>query len=74
MNFKGKRSGTFHIFSMGDYPAYKYIEKFIGGVQGFIMGSKDFISSISFKLKNENGNLLSFNGQLITFRLSIRKM
>ena len=74
MNFQGKRSGIFHIFTMGDDPAYKYIEKFIGGVQVFIMGSKDFISSIRFKLKNENGNLLSFNGQLITFRISIRKI
>ena len=35
------------------------------------MGSKDFVSSISLELRNENVNLVSFNNQSITFRLSI---
>ena len=35
--------------------------------------NKDFISNISVKLKNENGNLVSFNGQEVTFRLSIKE-
>ena len=35
--------------------------------------SKDNISSICLKLKNENGNLVSFNGQSLTFRLSIKE-
>ena len=52
-------------------PGYKYIEKFRGGVQWYMMQSKDIISCICFKLKNENNQLVSFNGQSITFRLSI---
>ena len=55
-------------------PWYKYIEKFRGGVQWFMMESKDIASSISFKLKNENENLVSFNVQSITFRLSIKEI
>ena len=35
-------------------PGYKYIEKFRGGVQWYMMESKDNISSFSFKIKNEN--------------------
>ena len=38
-----------------------------------MMESKDIISSTCFKLKNENGDLVSFNGQPVTFRLSIKK-
>ena len=32
-------------------PGYRYIEKFRGGVQWYMMVSKDIISSICFKLK-----------------------
>ena len=53
---------------------YKYIENLRGGVQWYMMESKDNISSICFNLANENGNLVSFNGQSITFRLSIKKI
>ena len=70
MVFKGKRSGILLNFSMDVDPCYKYIEKFHGGVQWYMVESKNIISSICFKLKNENGNLVSFNGQSITFRLS----
>ena len=70
--FKGKRSGIIHNFTMDVDPGYKYIEKFRGGVQWYMMESKDIISSICFKLKNENGIFVSFNGQSITFRLSIK--
>ena len=71
--FKGKRSGIIHNFTMDVDPGYKYIEKFDGEVQWYMMESKDIISTICFKIKNENGNLVSFNGQSITFRLSIKK-
>ena len=37
-------------------------------------GVKDFISNINFKLKNEHNKLVSFNGQSITFRLSIKEV
>ena len=55
-------------------PGYKYIENFRGGVQWFLMENKDIISSISFKLKNENNQKVSFNGQSITFSLSIKEI
>ena len=60
--FKGRISGIIHNFTMDVDPAYNYIEKFRGGVQLYMMETKDIISSINFKLKNENGNLVSFNG------------
>ena len=72
MIFGGKRSGMFHNFTMDIDPGYKYIENFRGGIQWYMMESKDFISSICFKLKNENNQIVSFNGQSITFRLSIK--
>ena len=72
--FKGKRTGIIHNFTMDVDPGYKYIEKFRGGVQWYMMESKDIISSICFKLKNENRNLVSFNGQSVTFRLSIKEI
>ena len=53
---------------------YKYIEKFHGGVQWYMMESRDIVSSICFKLKNENEFLVSFNGQSLIFRLSIKKV
>ena len=74
MIFKGKRSGIIHNFTMDVDPGYKYIEKFPGGVQWYMMESKDIISGICFKLKKENGSLVSFNGQSITFRLSIKEI
>ena len=74
MIFKGKRSGIIHNFTMDVDPGYKYIEKFRGGVQWYMMESKDIISSICFKLKNENNRIVSFNGQSITFRLSIKEI
>ena len=55
-------------------PGYKYVESFTGGITWYMIETKDIISSICFKLKNENGNLLSFNGQSITFRLSIKEI
>ena len=36
--------------------------------------SKDFTSNISFILNTEKGNLVSFNGQSITFRLSKKEI
>ena len=74
MIFKGKRSGIIHNFTMDVNPGYKYIEKFRGGVLYYMMESKDIISSICFKLKNENNQLVSFNGQSVTFRLPIKEI
>ena len=71
--FRGKRSGIIHNFTMDVDLGYKYIKKFRGGIQWFMMESKDIISSICFKLKNEDIEFISFNGQNITFRLSIKE-
>ena len=35
--FRGKRSRLFHNFTMDVNPGYKYIEKFRGGVQWYMM-------------------------------------
>ena len=74
MIFKGRRSGIIHNFTMNVSPGYKFVEKFRGGVSWFMLHTKDVISSINLKLKNENGNLVSFNGQSLTFRLSIKEI
>ena len=72
--YRGKRSGIIHNFTMDVDPGHLYIQKFRGGVQWYMMDTKGFISSISFKLKNENNELVSFNGQSVTFRLSIKEI
>ena len=74
MIFKGRRTGIVHNFTMDVDPGYKYIGKIYGGVQWYMIESKDIISSICFKLKNENGNLVSFNGQSLSFRLYIKEI
>ena len=74
MILEGKRSGIIHNFTMDVNPGYKYIEKIRGGVQWYLMDTKDLISSNSFKLKNENNKLVSFNGQSVIFRLSIKEV
>ena len=74
MIFKEKRRGNIHNFSMDVDPDYKYIEKFRGGLQWYMMEFKDVISSTSFTLKYENNELVSFNGRRIFFRLSIKEI
>ena len=74
MIFKGRKSNIVHNWTMSVDPGYKYVEKFSGGISWYMMQAKDIISSICFKLKNENNQLVSFNGQSITFRLSIQEI
>ena len=74
MIFKNKRSGIVHIFTMDVDPGYKEIEKFRGGVQLHMMETTDIISSICFKLNKENNQIVSFNGQSITFQMSIKEL
>ena len=74
MIFKGRRSGIIHNFTMDVDPGYKYIEKFRGGISWYMMETKDIISSIRFELKNENNKLVSFNGQSVSFKLSIKEI
>ena len=74
MIFKQKRTGIIHNLTMNVNPGYKYVERFAGGISWYMMNTNDFISRINFKLKNENGELVSFNGQSVTFRLSIKEV
>ena len=74
MIFRGRRSGIIHNFTTDVDPGYKYFEKFRGGLQWYMMETKDFISSVNLKSKNENGELVSFNGQSVTFRLSLKEV
>ena len=39
-----------------------------------MMEIKDFISGVNLKLRNENGDLVSFNGQTVTFRFSNKEI
>ena len=72
--FKGKRSGVIQNFTMTVNPGYIYVERFEGGISWYAMNNIDVNSSINFRLKNENTQLVSFNGQSITFRLSIKEV
>ena len=74
MIFKGRKSKIIHNWTMTVDPGYKNVEKVSGGISWYMMQSKDIISSICFKLKNENNQLVPFNGQRITLRLSIKEI
>ena len=74
MIFESKSSGIIHTFTMNVDPGYKYIEKLRCGVQWYMTERKDIFLSICFLLKNEKKQLVSFNGQSITFRLSIKEV
>ena len=78
MIFKGKRSGIIHKFTMTVNPGYEYVERLAGCITWYMMEFKDNIFSfklvICFKLRNENNRPVSFNGQKITFRLSIKEI
>ena len=75
MIFKGGRSGIIMNSTMSVSPEYEFINRYEGGVQWFMMESKDDISSICFKIKKEKNNeLVSFNGQSISFTLSIKEI
>ena len=73
MIFKGKRSGIIHNWSMNINPGFKFVKKIFVGVTWYMMERKDIVSSNCFKSKIEINQLVSFNGQSITFRLSIER-
>ena len=68
MIYNRRRSGTIRKWTMTVDPGYKYVESITGCTTWFMTETKDIISSNCFKLKNENNQLVSFNGQSITFR------
>ena len=61
-------------FTMSVSSVYKYVCRFEGCIQWYRMESKGIFSGISFKLKNENNEIVSFNGQSISFRLSMEEL
>ena len=73
MTFKQKRSGILDNWTLTVNLGYKDVESFAGGVTWYMMETKGVISSILFKLENENNELVTFNGQSISFRLSIKE-
>ena len=56
MIYKGKKSGFIHKRTMTVDPGCKYVERFAGVITWYMMETKDFVSSISFKKKNEIGD------------------
>ena len=74
MIYRGKQSSIILNWTMTVNPGYKNVERFFGGISWYMMESKDIISSNCFKLKNKNNHLVSFNGQSVTFRLSIKEI
>ena len=74
MIFKEKRSGIIHNLNMDVSRGYKSIEKCRGGLQWYMMQTKDIISSICFKVEIENNQIVSLNGQSISIRLSIKEL
>ena len=74
MILTGKRTRKIYEFTMDVDPGYNCIKKIRGNIQWYMMQSRDVISSICFNLKNENNQLVSFNGQSITFHLSIKEI
>ena len=74
MIFKGRKGKIIHNWTMTVDSGYKHLEKFSGGISWYMMQSKDISSSICFKIKKENNQLVSFNGQNITFHLSVKEI
>ena len=66
MIFESKRSGSNHKFIVGLHGQYKNIKNLQGGFGWFLVESKD-ISKFNFKLENEKGRVVSFNGQSFNF-------
>ena len=71
---KQKRSGTNQNWTMKVNPGSNYVESFAGSNTWYMMETKDVISCISFKLKNENNELVSFNVQSMSFTLPIKEI
>ena len=73
MIYKQRRSGIIHNWTKTVNPGYKYVESIAGGITWYMMETKDYLSSISFKLGNEKSKMVSFSGQIISSSLSIKE-
>ena len=74
MIYKSIRGGTIFNFTMDVDPGFENNRKFKRGISWYMIETIDVISRISFKLRNENNELVSFNGQSISFGLSIKEI
>ena len=54
-------------------PGFKYIEKFRGGFHWYMLESKDFIGTLSFKLEKEKRNLVSLTEKVLSLDYHIKK-
>ena len=66
---EGKQTGKKHNWKMIVDPRDKYIAKFRDSM--VYDGKWRLYFKCQFKLRNENGDIVSFNGQSMSFRLSI---
>ena len=74
MLFRGKTSNIIHIWTKTVDPVYKYVGKFACWRCYLVYdGNKRCCVEYFFKIKNENFELVSFNGQSLSFRLSIKE-
>ena len=53
---------------------YKYREQITGESHWYMLQSRNFITNSSFQFENGNAKKVSFNGQSVTFRLSIERV
>ena len=70
--FRGKQKKRVRILTLDVDPGNGFFENCKEGVQLCMMESKDFISNFSFELKNENGSIVTFNGQSKIFHSSYK--
>ena len=71
--FRESRIEIIHNWTMTVDSGYKFVGNFAGGISWYLIKTSIFISSICFILKIEINELVSINGQSITFRLSNKK-
>ena len=70
---RGIGSGIIFNWTMTVDPEYECIKEVHVGKIWYTMESKHFISNMKYIFENENGNIVPFNYQSITFRISIEE-
>ena len=69
-----KRSGVIRNFRTGVDPGCDDMENNTSGLIWNMMENKDNLSSMTFKLQNENGKLVTCDGPDFTFRSTIKRI
>ena len=73
MIYKQRRSGLTKTWTLTVNSGFKFVESFARGITWYMMKTEDVILSISFNLKNENTELVSFNVQSISLKYQSKK-